>query len=53
MCSEQLPVLITLNNLSIQKFTLKRSTMSLLFKYYSLVEVIYLFIRFNKTKYFV
>ena len=26
--------------------------MFFLFKYYSLVEIIYMFIRFNKTKYF-
>ena len=51
MCTQQQPV-ITLNDLLIQKFILQRSTMSLLFKNYSLVEVIYLLIRFNKTKSF-
>ena len=35
-----------------QRFTLQRSTVFFLFKYYSLVEIIYLFIQFNKTKYF-
>ena len=35
-----------------QKFTLQRSTMSLLFKNYWLEEVIHLLIRFSKTKFF-
>ena len=34
------------------KFTLERSTMSLLFKNYLLVEVIYLLVKFNETKSF-
>ena len=46
---QQLPVLHSMNNLLIQTFTLQKSTKSLLFKYYSLVEVIYLLIRFIKT----
>ena len=39
-----------MNDLLSQAFTSQRSTMSLLFKKYSFVEVIYLLIRFNKTK---
>ena len=35
-----------------QKFTLQSSTMYLLFKNYSLAEVTYLLIKFNKTKFF-
>ena len=44
---------ITLNEqLADKKFNLLRSKMSLSFKYFLLVEVIYLLIRFNKTKAF-
>ena len=49
MCTQQL-TLFTLNDLLIQKRTLQRFTMPLLFKNHSLVEVIYLLIRFNKNK---
>ena len=47
-------ICVTLNEwfTDIKKFTLQSSTMSLLFKTYSLVEVTYLLIRFNKTKFF-
>ena len=41
-----------MNSFLIQKFTLQRSTMSLLFQNYSLVKVIHLLIRFSKTKSF-
>ena len=47
--TQLLPVLHWMNNLLIQKFTLRRPTMFLLFKNYSLAEVIKLLIRFNKT----
>ena len=47
--AQQLPVLHWMDNL-IQKFTSQKSTMSLLFKNYLLVEVIHLLMRFNKTK---
>ena len=40
VCKQQLPALNWMTNLLIQKFTLQRSTMSLLFHYYSLVLVI-------------
>ena len=50
MCTQQLPVLHWMNTLLIQTFLLQRSTMSL--KNYSLVEVIYLLIRFHKIKSF-
>ena len=49
MSTQQLPVLHWMTNLLIQKFTF---TMSLLFKNYSLAEVIYLLIRFSKNKSF-
>ena len=49
MYTQQLPVLHWMNNLLIQKPILQRSIMSLLFKNYLPVEVIYLLIRFNKT----
>ena len=39
------PLYYSMNNLLLQKFTLQRSTMSLLLKNYSLVEIIYLLIR--------
>ena len=38
-----------MKNLLIQKFTLQRSIMSLLYKNYSLVVVMYLLIRFKNT----
>ena len=49
ICNQQLPVLNLMNSILIQKLTLQRSTMSLLFKIYLLAEIIYLLIRFNKT----
>ena len=52
MCAQQLPLLHWMNNFLIQNFILQRSTVSLLFKNYSLVEAIHLLIRFNKTKSF-
>ena len=53
MCTQHLPVLDWMNNLLTQKFTLQKSTMSLLFKNYLFVEVIYLLlIKLNKTKSF-
>ena len=53
MCTQHLPVLDWMNNLLTQKFTLQKSTMSLLFKNYLFVEVIYLLlIKFNNTKSF-
>ena len=52
MCTEQLLALNWINNLLMQKSTLQWPTMSLLFKDYSLAEVIYLLIRFQKTKSF-
>ena len=52
MCSQQLFVFHWINNFWYQKFTSQIFTLSLLFKNYSLVEVPYLFIRFNKTKFF-
>ena len=51
-CILQLTTLYGKNYLLIQKFTLQRSTMSLLFKNYSLVKVIHLLIRFNKSRSF-
>ena len=39
MCTQQLPVLHWMNNLLIQKSTLQRSAMSLLFKNFSFLEV--------------
>ena len=42
MSTQQQPMLQLMNTLLIQKFTLQRSPMSLLFSNYSLVEVIYL-----------
>ena len=41
-----------MNKFLIQKFTLQRSIMPLLFKTYSLVGIIHLLIRFSKTKSF-
>ena len=52
MCTQQVLVLHWMNSLMIQKFSLQRPTMSLLFKNYLLVEVIHLLISFNKTKSF-
>ena len=52
MCSQQLLVFHWIYNCWYQKFTSQISTLSLLFKHYSLVEVTYLFIRFNNTKSF-
>ena len=52
MCALQLPVLYWIINILIQRFTLQRSTMPVLFKNYSLVEVIPLLMRFNRTKSF-
>ena len=49
MSTQQLPVLFWMNNLLIQKVILRTFLRSLLFKNWSLVEVIYLLIRFNKT----
>ena len=51
-CTLQLTILYGKNYLLIQKFTLQRSTMSLLSKNYSLVKVIHLLIRFNKSRSF-
>ena len=48
-CAQQLPVLHWINNFLIQKFTLQRSTIFLLSKNYSLVEVIHLLIGLKKT----
>ena len=42
MCTQQLPELHSINNLLTQKFPVQRSTLFLLFKNYSLVEVIHL-----------
>ena len=52
MCAPQLPVLHWINNFVTQNFSSKRSTMPLLFKNYSLVEVIHQLVGFNKTKSF-
>ena len=52
VCTQQIAVLHWMNNLLIQKVTLQSVTMPLLFKNYTLVKVIYLLIRFNKTKFF-
>ena len=49
ICTQQLPVYYQKDNRLIQRFALKRSKMSSLFKNCSIVEVIYLLIRFNKT----
>ena len=46
MCTQQLTACVTLNNVLIQNFTFQRSTHFT----YSLVEVIYLIIKFNKIK---
>ena len=42
-CTQQLPTLHWMNNLLIQKNTSQKSTMFLIFKNYSLLEVIYVF----------
>ena len=52
MCTKQLPVLHWMKTLLIQKFTLKRSTISLLLKNCWLAEVIYMLLRFNNTRSF-
>ena len=52
MCTQPLRVSRWIDNSLVQKFTLQRPAMSLLFKNYSLIEVIYLLIRFNKIKLF-
>ena len=39
-----------MNNFLMQKITLQRSTMPLLFKNYSIAEVMYLLIRLNKIR---
>ena len=53
MYSQQLSVLHGMNKLLISKIWYQcLSTMSFLFKNYSLVEVIYMLIRFNKAKFF-
>ena len=52
ICTQQLPSLDSINDLLIQKFTLQRSIMHLHFKYFSLVGVICLQIRFNKINFF-
>ena len=39
MCTQELPVLYWMDNFLIQKFTSQKSTMSLLFKNYSQLEV--------------
>ena len=49
MCSQQFSVLHWMN---LHWITLQSSTMFLLLKKYRLVEVTYLLIRFNKTKFF-
>ena len=50
MCTQQLPVLLWMINLLIQKFTFQRSTVPLFFKNCSPVGVTYVLIRFNKIK---
>ena len=52
MGEEQLYVLHWMNSFLVQKFTLQRSTVSLLLKNYLLLEAIHLLITFNKTKVF-
>ena len=52
LCTHQLPVLHWMNKFLIQKLSLQSSRMSLLFKNYALVEVIYLLITSNMTKSF-
>ena len=52
MCTQPLRVSRWIDNSLVQKFTLQRPAMTLLFKNYSLIEVIYLLIRFNKIKFF-
>ena len=49
VCTHELPILHSMNNLLIQKFTLWRTAMFLLLKHYWPVEVIYLLIRCSKT----
>ena len=48
ICAQQQHVLHWMSKCLIQKFTLRNFKMSLLFKNYSLVEVICVLIRFNK-----
>ena len=52
MYSQQLSMFHWINSCWYQKLTSHFSTMYLLFKKYSLVEVAYLLIRFNKTRFF-
>ena len=47
-CTQQLPVLYWMNNWFIQKFSMLRSTRSLLLKNYSLVKITYLLITLKK-----
>ena len=50
MCAQKLPVLQWMNKILTRRLMLQRFTTSLLFKSYSLLEVIQLVIGFNKTK---
>ena len=52
MGTQQLPLVHWMDDLLIQIFTLKRSTMTLLFKYFLLLTVLYLLITFNKPRSF-
>ena len=52
LCAHPSYLLHWINNFVTQNFSSKRSTMPLLFKNYSLVEVIHQLIGFNKTKSF-